>query len=88
MDERLAVGAEGEGRDDLGVGGTGQLVALLGEAAYVVAEIFALLLPAVAEVPGIPRANVRALEIADEDMAQVGLVVDPLRGQVIEPSPS
>ena len=88
MDERLASCAEGEGRDNLGVGGAGKLIALLGKAADVVAKAFALLLLAVAEVPGISGANVSALEIADEDVTEVGPAVDPPMGEVLQSGPS
>jgi len=37
------------------------------------------------EVPGVPRAHVRALEIAHEDLDQVGPVVDLICRQMLEP---
>ena len=83
MNERLTVGAEGERQDDFGVDGAGEFVALLGEAADVVLEIFTLLLLAIAEVPWVFGANVGAQEIADEDVVELGPAVDPARRQVL-----
>ena len=58
---------------------------MLGEASHVVAEGLVGLLMTPFEVPGVPRAHVRALEIAHEDVDQVGPVVDLARRQVLEP---
>src|SRR6185436_15329466 len=74
-----------EGVDDLDMGDAGELGALLGEASHVVTQGLAGLLATPFEVPGVPRAHVRALEIAHEDMDQVGPVVDLIRRQVLEP---
>ena len=74
-----------EGVDDLDVGDAGELGALLGEAPHVVTQGFAGLLTTPFEVPGVPRAHVRALEIAHEDVDQVGPVVDLARRQVLKP---
>ena len=57
-----------EGIDDLDVGDAGELSALLGEAPHVVAQGLVRLLPAPFEVTGVPRAHVRALEVAFEDL--------------------
>ena len=67
------------------MGDAGELGALLGEAPHVVASGLIGLLLAPFEVPGVPRAHVRALEVAHEDVDQVGLVVDLIRRQVLEP---
>ena len=37
------------------------------------------------QFPGVPGAHVCALEVAHEDLDQVGPVVDLIRGQVLEP---
>ena len=74
-----------EGVDDLDVGDVGELGALLGEALHVVTQGLIGLLATLFEVPGVPRAHVRSLEIAHEDLDQVGPVVDLVRGQVLEP---
>jgi hypothetical protein len=57
-----------EGDDDLHVGDTGELGALLGEALHVVAQGLIGLLPTPFEVLGVPRAHVHALEVAHEDL--------------------
>jgi hypothetical protein len=74
-----------ESVDDLDVGDAGELGALLGGASHVVTQGLARLLATPLEVPGVPRVHVRALEVAHEDMDQVGPVVDLIRRQVIEP---
>ena len=74
-----------ESVDDLDVGDTRELGALLGEASHVVTQGLAGLLATPLEVPGIPRAHVRALEVAHEDVDQVGPVVDLICRQVLEP---
>ena len=74
-----------ESVDDLDVGDAGELGALLGEASHVVTQGHIGLLAAPFEVPGVPRAHVRALEVAHEDLDKVGPVVDLVRGQVLEP---
>ena len=74
-----------ESVDDLDVGDARELGAPLGEASQVVTQGLAGLLATPFEVPGVPRVHVRALEIAHEDMDQVGPVVDLVRGQVLEP---
>ena len=73
-----------EGVDDLDVGDAGEFGALLGEAPHVVTQVLIGLLETPFEVPGVPRAHVRALEVAHEDMDQVGPVVDLIRRQVLE----
>src|SRR6185295_8717344 len=74
-----------ESVDDFDMGAAGELGALLGEASHVVTQGLAGLLTTPSEVPGVPRAHVRALEIAHEDMDQVGPAVDLIRRQVLEP---
>ena len=63
----------------------GSSVHCLGEASHVVTQGLAGLLATPFEVPGVPSVHVRALEVAHEDLDQVGPVVDLVRGQVHEP---
>ena len=65
-----------EGVDDLDMGDAGELGALLGEAPHVVAQGLIGLLATPFEVPGVPKAHICALEVAHEDLDQVGPVVD------------
>jgi len=76
-----------EGIDDLNVGDTGELGALLGEASYVVTQGLVGPLLAHSEIPGVPRAHVSTLEVAHEDLDQVIPIVDLVRGEVLEPCP-
>jgi hypothetical protein len=64
-----------------------ELGTALGEASYEVPERFAGLLGAIAQVQGVPRAHVRALEVANERADQVVPVVDLAGRQVLEPRP-
>jgi len=57
-----------EGVDDFDVGDAGELGALLGEAPHVVTQGLVGLLATPFVVPGVPRAHVCALEIAQEDL--------------------
>jgi hypothetical protein len=67
VDELLAGGATDEGIDHVIIGDVGELIALLGEALNVLPEGLVGSLLAVAEVPGVPRAGVGPLEVANED---------------------
>jgi hypothetical protein len=67
------------------VGDARELGALLGEAPHVVTQGLTGLLETPFEILGVPRVHVRALEIAHEDVDQVGPVVDLIRRQVLEP---
>ena len=58
---------------------------MLGEAPHVVAHGLVGLLATPLEVPGVPRAHIRALEVAHEDMDQVSPVVDLICRQMLEP---
>jgi hypothetical protein len=62
-----------------------ELGAALGEASYVLAKTFPRLLLAVTQFPLLAKAHVHALEVADEDPTQVGLVVDLVARQVLQP---
>jgi len=81
----LAGGTRDEGSDDVGVRDVGELGALLGESPDEVSEGLIRLLPAAPEVPGVPRAHICALEVPNEDLDQVGLVVDHALREVLEP---
>jgi hypothetical protein len=72
-------------RDGTVVCCAGELGARLGEASYVLAKTLPRLLLAVTQLPLLSGAHVRALEVADEDPTQVGLVVDLVARQVLEP---
>jgi hypothetical protein len=63
-----AGGASEERDDDIRVGDIGQLGALLRESPDVVLERLSRLLAAALEIPGVPRAHVRALEVAGEGL--------------------
>ena len=66
----------------------GQLGALLRESPDVVPKRLSRLLSAASEVPGIPGAHVRALEIAGEGLDQIIPVGDLPRKQVLQPGAS
>jgi hypothetical protein len=72
-------------RDGVVVGRAGELGAALGEASYALAKALPRLLLAVKQLPLLVGAHVRALEVADEDLTQVGPVVDLVARQVLEP---
>jgi hypothetical protein len=86
---QVAAGGAGEERaDDIRVGDVGQLGALLREPLDVVPERLSWLLAAALEIPGFPRADVRALEVAGEGLDQVVPVGDLPRRQVLQPGSS
>jgi hypothetical protein len=84
----LLVLPEEERADDIRVGDVGQLGALLRESSDVVPERLSQLLAAAAEIPGVPRVHVRALEVAGEGLNQVVPVGDLPRRQVLQPGSS
>jgi hypothetical protein len=69
MDEGRARRAVFERRDDVVVGRTVELGAVLGEVPYVLTEALPRLLLVVVQLPLLARAHVGALEVADEDPA-------------------
>jgi hypothetical protein len=78
---QIAVSGAGEERpDDIRVGDVGQLGTLLRKPPDVLSQGFPWLLEAASEIPGVPRAHVRALEVSSESLDQVVLVGD-LRGR-------
>jgi hypothetical protein len=72
---------------NLGLRHARELRAAFGEASYEVPERFARLLGAGVQVPGVPRAYVRALEVANERADKVVPVVDLAGQQALEPRP-
>jgi hypothetical protein len=80
-----ASGAGEECPDDIRVGDVGQLGALLRKPPDVVSQGFPWLLAAASEIPGVPRAHVRALEVSSEDHDQVVPVRDLRRRQMLQP---
>jgi len=83
---QLLVGGTGdEGSDDIGVCDVGELGALLGETPDEVSEGLIGLLPAAPEVPGVLGAHVCALEVPNEDLDQVGPVVNHALREVLKP---
>jgi len=74
-----------EGSDDVGVHDVGELGALVGESPDEVSERLIGLMAAAPEVPGVPRAHICALEVLDEDLDQVGPVVDHALREMLEP---
>jgi len=81
----FAGGTGDEGSDNIGVCDVGELGALLGESPDEVSEGLTGLLPIASEVPGICRTHVCALEVPDEDLDQVGPVMDHALREVLEP---
>ena len=76
MHQRL-VGSPGqEGSYNIGIGDVRELIALSGEASDVPTEGLTGFLMAVLEVPWVPRALVRALELPHKDLLQVRPTLD------------
>jgi len=59
--------------------------ALLGESLHEVSEGLIGLLSVAPKVPGISKAHICALEVPDEDLDQVGPVVDYALREMLEP---
>ena len=76
MNQRLVGRPEQEGSYHVSVGDVRELVALLGEALDVPVEGFIGLLAVVLEVPSVPSALVRALEIFHKDFPQIRRTLD------------
>jgi hypothetical protein len=86
---QVAAGGAGEERaDDIWIGDVGQLGALLGESPDVVSERLSRLLAAALEIPKVPKAHVRALEVTGEGLDQVVPVGDMPRRQMLQPGSS
>jgi hypothetical protein len=82
-----ASGAGEESPDDIRVGDVGQLGALLRKPSDVLSQGLPWLLAVDSEIPRVPRAHVRTLEISHEGLDQVVPVGDLRRGQVLQPGP-
>jgi hypothetical protein len=80
-----ASGAGEERPNDIRVGDVGQLGALLRKSPDVVSQGFPWLLAAASEIPGVPRAHVRALEVSSEGFDQVVPVGNLRRRQILQP---
>jgi hypothetical protein len=81
---QVAASGAGEERvDDIRVGDVGQLGALLRKSPDVVPQGLSRLVAAASEIPGVPRAHVCALEVADEGFDQVVPVGDLRRRQML-----
>jgi hypothetical protein len=87
VDEGGAGGTVLKCQDGVIVRGTMELNATLGEAPDVVVQAFAQLVLAVAQLPLLARAGVRALEVADKGSAQVCPFFDLSTEQVLKPGP-
>jgi hypothetical protein len=82
-----ASGAGEERPDDIRVGDVGQLGALLRKPPDVLSQGFTWLLSAASEIPRVPRAHVRALEVSNESLDQVVLVGDLRKRQMLQLGP-
>jgi hypothetical protein len=80
-----ASGAGEERPDDIRVSDVGQLGALLQKSPDVLPQGFPWLLAAASEIPRVPRAHIRALEVSSEGFDQVVPVGDPRRRQMLQP---
>jgi hypothetical protein len=80
----VASGAGEERPDDIRVGDVGQLGALLRKSSDVLSQGFPWLLVAASEIPGVPRAHVRALEVSSEGFDQIVPVGDLRRRQMLQ----
>jgi hypothetical protein len=70
--DKCFIGRVGDERSDhICIHNVRQLIALLGEVADVLALSFSHLLLAGLEIPGIPKAHVRALEVFHKDALEV-----------------
>jgi hypothetical protein len=80
-----ASGAGEERPNDIRVGDVGQLRALLRKPPDVLSQGFPWLLAAASQIPRVPRAHVRALEVSSEGFDQVVPVGDLRRRQMLQP---
>jgi hypothetical protein len=81
---QVSAGGAGEERpDDIRVGDVGQLDALLRKPLDVLSQGFPWLLAIASEIPRVPRAHVRALEVFSESLDQVVPVRDLRRRQML-----
>jgi hypothetical protein len=80
-----ASGAGEERADDIRVGDVGKLGALLRKSPDILPQGFPWLLAVASEIPGVPRAHVRALEVSSEGFDQVVPVGNLRRRQMLQP---
>jgi hypothetical protein len=80
-----ASGASKESPDDIRVNNVGQLGALLRKPPDVLSEGLPWLLAAASEIPRVPRAHVRALEVSRKSLDQIVPVGDLRRRQMLQP---
>ena len=85
MDQGLTGHPREECADDVHVDDIREGVASLGEPADEIPQGLAGLLLAAPEVPGVTRANIRPLEISDEDPLEVRLVADAVVREDFKP---
>jgi hypothetical protein len=78
-----ASGASDERPGDIRVGDVGQLGALFRKSPDVLSQGFPWLLAAASEIPRVPRAHIRALEVSSESLDQVVPVGDLRRRQML-----
>ena len=88
MDQGLAVCPGKECADDVYVDDIKEGVALLREPMDVILQGLAGLLLIALEVPGVPRADVRPLEIPDEDPLEFRPVADAVVWKEFKPCPN
>ena len=86
MDECLVGHAADEGIDHVGIGNVQELIGLLGEALNVLLEGLVGPLLVFAEIPGVPRAGLGTLEVADEDRTKIIPTADAVGLELLEPS--
>ena len=88
MDQGLVVCPGEECADDVCVDDIKEGVASLGEPADVIPQGLVMLLLIALEVPGVTRADVRPLEIPNEDPLEVCLVTDAVVWEEFKPCPN
>jgi hypothetical protein len=85
VDKGLARGTILEGCNDLVLRRIEELSTTLGEAANVVTETLALLLPTMVKLESVVGPGVGALEVPYEGVSELNPDVDPPLGEVLEP---
>jgi hypothetical protein len=58
------------------------------EAPDVILKVFARLLSATLQAPGVARSHIHALEVAGEDLLEILPTIDHVSRQVVQPDPS
>jgi hypothetical protein len=83
---QVAASGAGEDRtDDIRVGNVGKLGALLRKSLDILPQGSPWLLAAASEIPGVPRAHVRALEVSSEGFDQIVPVGNLRMRQMLQP---